>query len=83
MGNYLGVSLEVDQQTISKEIITHGRVKVMLGRVKKLPAQIPLWLGDLQIWVVAKEDQQFVAEEDQEIVYPNPFLDVEGGDSSS
>lgn len=45
LGDCVGVSMEVDQWTISKEILTHGRVKVMLNKVKKLPIKIPLSLG--------------------------------------
>lgn len=58
LGNCLGETTEVDQRTVSKEVLTHGRAKIQLGRVWKLPAQITLWLGDLQIWVVAEEDQE-------------------------
>lgn len=47
LGNCVGATIEVDECTISKEILTHGRVRVLLGKVKKLPIQIPLWVGDL------------------------------------
>lgn len=36
IGDCLGQTLAVDQDTISKEILTHGRVKVLLGKVRKL-----------------------------------------------
>lgn len=56
LGDYLGQSLEVDPKTCSKVIISHGRVKVLLGRVLQLSAQIPLLVGDLQIAVVVEMD---------------------------
>lgn len=49
LGDYMGQGIEVDPKTYSKEVICHGRVKVLLGRVLKLPTQIPLLIGDLQI----------------------------------
>lgn len=30
-GDCMGASIEVDQRTISKEILTHSRVRVLLG----------------------------------------------------
>lgn len=57
LGDCVGTSIEVDRCTISKEILTHGRVRVVLGKVRKLPAKIPLLLGDLQILVNAEEEQ--------------------------
>lgn len=67
LGDCLGESLEVDRLTISKQILTHGRVKVLLGKVRKLSTQIPLWVGNLQVWVVAEEDKEnpVVVEVDQ------------------
>lgn len=37
LGDYLGQTMEVDCRTISKEVISHGRVRVMLKKVRKLP----------------------------------------------
>lgn len=37
LGDCLGCTLEVDRVTILKEVLTHGRVKVKLGKVCKLP----------------------------------------------
>lgn len=36
MGNCLGQTLEIDPRRRSKEIISHGRIKVLLGKVNKL-----------------------------------------------
>lgn len=46
-GRLCGESMEFDQRTIAKEVLTHGRVKVLSRKVRKLPIRIPLWLGDL------------------------------------
>lgn len=54
LGNCLGHTIEVDPKTSSKEVISHGRVKVLLRRVHKFPAQIPLLAGDLQILATAE-----------------------------
>lgn len=48
--------MEVDLKTCSKEVISHGRVKVLLGRVLKLPTQISLLVGYLQISVMVELD---------------------------
>lgn len=48
LGDCLGATLEVYQLTSSKEMLTHGRVKVFMGKVCKLSVQIPLWVGNLQ-----------------------------------
>lgn len=37
LGDCLGQTLEVDQATISKEVLSHGRVKVRLRKVQQLP----------------------------------------------
>lgn len=42
LGNCLGATLEVDILTISKEVLTHGRVKVLTGKARKLPVPIGL-----------------------------------------
>lgn len=47
LGDCLGSTLEVDQLTSSKEVLTHGRVKVLVGKVRKLSIQILLWVGNL------------------------------------
>lgn len=47
LGDCLGQTSEVDPKTCSKEIISHGKVKISLGRVIQLPVQIPLLVGDL------------------------------------
>lgn len=49
LGDCLGHTLEIGHKTNSKEVISQGRVKVLLGRVLKLPTQIPLLFDDLQI----------------------------------
>lgn len=41
-----------------KEVLTQGRVKVLLGKVGRLPKEIPLWIGDLQVSVLVEEDQE-------------------------
>lgn len=56
LGDCIGQTLEVDQATIS-EVLTHGRVKVRLRKVRRLPVQIPLLVGDLQISVRVEEEQ--------------------------
>lgn len=58
LGGFLGQTLEVDPKTCSKEIISHGRVKISLGRVMQLPIQIPLLVEDLQILVVVERDAE-------------------------
>lgn len=40
--------MEVDQATVSKEVLTHGRAKVLLGKVCKLPVQILLVVSDFR-----------------------------------
>lgn len=47
LGESLGQTLKVDQRTISKKFILHGRIKVLLGKVIKLPMQILLLVVDL------------------------------------
>lgn len=52
--------MEVDLCTSSKEIITHGRVKVVLGKISILPRKVPLWVRDLPIQVEVEEDLELV-----------------------
>lgn len=33
LGDCFGVTLEVDHDIVTKEVLTHGRVKVLLGKV--------------------------------------------------
>lgn len=42
IGKCVGSTLEVDPRTSSKEIITHGRVKEMFGKISKLSRKVPL-----------------------------------------
>lgn len=44
-GDFLGKTIEVDRRKSSKEILTHGRVKVLLGRVCKLLSEVPFLVG--------------------------------------
>lgn len=55
-GRLLGQTLEVDHKTSLKEIITPGS-EVMLGKVHKLPTQIPLQVDNLQISILVEVDQ--------------------------
>lgn len=48
--------MELDPRTRSKKIISHGRIKVLLGKVIKLSKQIPLLVRDLQTYVLAEVD---------------------------
>lgn len=50
--------MEVDHLTSSKEVLTHDKAKILMGKVCKFPIQIPFYAGNLQIWVVAKSDQE-------------------------
>lgn len=56
LGGYVRKTLEVDPKTYSKEVLCHGRVKVLMGTVLKLLMKIPLLVRDLQILVVAALD---------------------------
>lgn len=58
LGDVLGRTLEVDPHTTAKEVLTHGSIKVLLGKVGRLPKEIPLWIGDLQVSVLVEEDQE-------------------------
>lgn len=42
LGDCLGVTMEVDHLTSSKEVLTHGKAKILMGKVWKFPIQIPL-----------------------------------------
>lgn len=56
LGDCLGQTLELDPRMRSKKIISHGRIKVLLGKVNKLSKQIPLLVRDLQTYVLAEVD---------------------------
>lgn len=56
LGGCLGRTVEVDPNTISKEVLTHGRLKILAWKICKLPKEICLWVEDLQFTVVVEED---------------------------
>lgn len=58
LGDCLGQTLEVEQATCSKEEISFERVKVLLGKVLKLPTHILLLVEDLQISILVEADRE-------------------------
>lgn len=67
LGDVLGRTLEVDLCTTSKEVPTHGRVKVLMGKAGRLPKEIPLSIGDLQVSVLVEEEH----EDPNEMIFPS------------
>lgn len=56
LGDVLGRTLEVDHCIALKEILTHGTLKILRGKVGRLPKEIPLKVGDLQVSVILEEE---------------------------
>lgn len=56
LGGCLGQTVEVDDNTMSKEVLSHRRVKIMAGKVCKLPKEIHLWVDDLQFSILVAEE---------------------------
>lgn len=56
LGDCLGQKVEVDDNTMSKEVLLHRRVKIMSGKVCKLPKEIHLWVDDLQFSILVEEE---------------------------
>ena len=52
-GDCLGCTVEVDKKTYAMEVLSHGRVKVLLEESRKLPS-FPLWI-DNQLYYVKVE----------------------------
>lgn len=52
LGDCLGSTVEVDQNTISKKNLSYGRVKVLMGNACSLPVKIPLWVDDLKFFTL-------------------------------
>lgn len=50
----------MDQRTVSKDVLTHGRVKIMRGKVGRMPKEISLKVGDLQVSVIVEEEKEEV-----------------------
>lgn len=51
IGNCIGRTLEVDQRTISQEVLEEGRIKVVLETVEALPILVPLWVEEIKFFV--------------------------------
>ncbi|XXG42365.1 hypothetical protein AAC387_Pa01g2666 [Persea americana] len=56
LGGCLGQTVEVDDNTMSKEVLSHRRVKIMARKVCKLPKEIHLWVDDLQFSILVAEE---------------------------
>ena len=56
LGGCLGQTVEVDDNTMSKEVLSHRRVKIMARKVCKLPKEIHLWVEDLQFSILVAEE---------------------------